>query len=94
MRRKKEWSKTIIIVSSKKKCGKASKGNTKVEYEIVTQISVLLNELSSSVSQVSELVKRQIDLDVILLDSKCYPLLDNPSTRGEAFWKSSGLLGI
>ena len=26
---------------------------------------------------------------VVLLDSKCYPLLDNESTNGEAFWKST-----
>ena len=44
---------------------------------------------SSTVRQVTELVKRQIGLDVVLLNSKSYPLLDNDSTRGEAFWKST-----
>ena len=56
-----------------------------MEYEIVTQISVFLDVSSSTVRKVTELVKRQIGLDVVLVDSKCYPLLDNDSTRGEAF---------
>ena len=60
-----------------------------MEYEIVTQISVFLDVSSSTVRKVTELVKRQIGLDVVLVDSKCYPLLDNDSTRGEAFWKST-----
>ena len=90
MKRKKEWSKTIIIVTLKKKVGKGVyKGNTKVEYEIVMQLSMLLDPSSSNVRQVTELVNKQVELDVILLDSKCYPLLDNDSTRGEAFWKST-----
>ena len=56
---------------------------------IVTQTSVFLDVSSSTVRQVTELVKRQIGLDVVLLNSKSYPLLDNDSTRGEAFWKST-----
>ena len=47
----------------------AAKGNTKVEYEIVTQISVFLDVSSSTVRQMTELVERQIGLDVVLLDS-------------------------
>ena len=91
MKRKKGWSKTIIIVSLKKKSSKgaASRGNMRVEYEIVTQVSVFLDPSSSTVRKVAELVKRQIDVDVILLDSKCYPLLENDSTSGELYWRST-----
>ena len=30
--------------------------------------------------------------DVVLLDSKCFPLLDNDSTKGIEFWKSANRL--
>ena len=91
MKRKRGWSKTIIIVSLKKKNSKGTawKGNMRVEYQIVTQVSIFLNASSSTVQKVTNLVKQQIDLDVILLDSKCYPLLENDSTSGEVFWKST-----
>ena len=62
-------------MSLRKRSGKGStKGNAEVEYEIVTKISVFLDVSSSTVRKVTELVKRQIGLDVVLLDSKCYPL--------------------
>ncbi len=64
------------------------KGNAKVDSEIVTQMHVTLDSLSCTVPRVSELIRRQLDM-VVLLDSKCYPLMDNDSTRGASFWKSS-----
>ena len=60
-----------------------------MEYEIVTQVTVSLDPSSSNVRKVTELVNKQVDLDVILLDSKCYPLLENESTSGETFWRST-----
>ena len=91
MKRKKGWNKKIIVVSLKKRSGKGStKGNPKVQYEICSNTNIrILGVSSSTVRQVTELVKRQIGLDVVLLNSKSYPLLDNDSTRGEAFWKST-----
>ena len=47
----------------------AAKENAKVEYEIVAQISVFLDVSLSTVRQMTELVERQIGLDVVLLDS-------------------------
>lgn len=89
-KRKKGWSKTIIVVTLKKKSGSgSSKGNAKLVYEIVTQVSVLLDTSTSTVRQVTKLVGKQVDQGVILLDSKCYPILENESTSGEAFWKST-----
>jgi len=35
------------------------------------------------------MVKEQLSFDVILLDSKCFPLLDNDNTKGIEFWKST-----
>ena len=60
----------MIIVSVKKRSGKLSKGHGKVEYDIVTQVTVLLDATISTVRRVTELVGKQVD-------SKCYPLLEN-----------------
>lgn len=93
IKRKKAWSKTIILVSLKKNedvKGGTKKGNSRVQYEIVTQITVTLDSsLSCSVPRVAGLVSKQANIDVVLLDSKCYPILDNDSTTGESFWRST-----
>ncbi len=79
-----------MVVSVKKREEKGTwKGNAKVDYEIVTQTHVTLDSLSCTVPRVSELIRRQLDMEVVLLDSKSYPLMDNDSTRGASFWKSS-----
>ena len=88
-KKKKGFGKTVVVVSLRKKAGTTSKGDTKLEYEIVTQITVLMDSSTCNVRRVTELVERQLDQGVILLDSKCYPILENESTSVEAFWKSS-----
>ena len=89
-RSKKTWRKTIILVSLTKREGvRACKGKSRVDYEVVTQVVVNLGPSACSVSSVTDLVRKQVDFDVILLDSKCYPLLGNESTSGEGFWKST-----
>ena len=35
------------------------------------------------------MVSKQVGVEVILLDSKCYPLLENNSTSAESFWRST-----
>ena len=40
-------------------------------------------------STAAEMVKHQIGLVVVLLDSKLYPVLNNETTRGVDFWKST-----
>ena len=50
---------------------------------------VLLSPVTRNVKEVSQLIAKQVDFDVVLLDSKGYPLLDNESTSGESFWKST-----
>ena len=81
-----------MVVSLKKRDGKGSstKGNSKVEYEIVTQVTVSLDSSSPcTVCKVTDLVSKQIGMDVILLDSKCYPLLENDITSVESFWRGT-----
>ena len=48
-----------------------------------------LSPSACTVSAVTDHVRKQIDFDVILFDSKCYPLIGNQSTSGEGFWKST-----
>ena len=81
----------MVVVSLKKRDGNGSstKGN-KVEYDIVTQVTVTL-DLSSpyTVRRVTDLVSKQVGVDVFFLDSKCYPLLENDSTSVESFWRGT-----
>ena len=91
VKRKKGWSKTVVLVSLRKREGKggSTKGNSRVEYDIVTQVTVTLDSSSCTVRRVADLVSKQVGVDVILLDSKCYPLLENDSTSVESFWRGT-----
>ena len=48
-------------------------------------------DLSSpcTVRRVTDLVSKQVGVDVVLLDSKGYPLLENDSTSVESFWRGT-----
>ena len=67
---------------------RASKGNARVDYEVVD-----LSPSACTVSAVTDLVRKQVAFDVLLLDSKCYQLLGNENTSGEGFWKSTQSVG-
>ena len=64
-----------MIISVRRREGKKDtwKGNAKVD-EVVTQKLVTLDASSCTVRRVAELLKRLLDMEVVLLDSKCYPL--------------------
>ena len=38
---------------------------------------------------VAELVRHQVGFEVVLLDSKCFPVLDSETMAGIDFWKSN-----
>ncbi len=79
-----------MIVSVKKRDGKKVwKGNAKVNYEVVTQTHLALDSNSCNMRRVSDILRKQLNFDVVLLDKKCYPLMENDSTSSESFWKSS-----
>ena len=67
----------------------AAKGNAKVEYEIVTQISVFLDVSSSIVRQMTTGGVTNWPGHSFVGQLSATPLLDNDSTRSEAFWKST-----
>lgn len=60
-----------------------------LEYQVITQLVVSIDSNRCSPSAVSEQVHQQIGFDVILLDSKCFPIMENDSTCAIDFWKSN-----
>ena len=88
--RKGTWRKSIIVVSLSKKGTSvpgSSKSNPHVDYKVVTQVYVNLDESKCTLNTVAEM-KDQLSFEVILLDSKCFPLLDE-NAQGTRFWKST-----
>ena len=90
-RKKSTFRKTIALVSlspapADRPCTSTSPGLT---YSIVTQVVVALEVNKCGPTVVAELVKQQVGYDVILLDSKCFPVLDNDISRSSEFWKST-----
>lgn len=88
--------KTIPVANlSLRDSTKASTSSSKTNgmiYTIVTQVIVSINSSlgECNVTSVSEMVKAQLGgLEVILLDSKLYPIMDNEATSGVEFWKST-----
>ena len=60
-----------------------------MDYKVVTQVVVKPDETKCTLKAVAEMVKEQLSFNVLLLDSKCFLLLDNDSTNGVEFWKST-----
>ena len=74
---------------SARKQGPSSRN--RIQYTAVTQMTVSLDPSRGQccVSGVCEKVKEQIGFDVVLLDSKCFPVLPNDDTSCPEFWKST-----
>ena len=60
-----------------------------LDYTTVTEVVVSLSAAQCTVLAVAGLVVQQLGFDVVLMDSKCYPLLDSEGTSGLGFWKST-----
>ena len=54
---------------------KSTKGKGPVKYDIIIQVVVNLSPVTCTVKKVSQLVAKQVDFDVILLESKGFLLL-------------------
>ena len=79
-----KFKKTIMIVSLSKK-GKG-RDRQRLEYSTVTQVVVSLSPSQCTVQAVGEVVTQQVGFDVVLLDSKCYQLVNTEGTSGVDFW--------
>ena len=77
--------KGILLVTISKK----DKPKGKVDYTAVTQVILSLSSSQCNVPAAANLVSEQVGFEVILLDSKCYPLLPNEGTSGTEFWKGT-----
>ena len=91
-RRPTTFRKTVAVVSlslpssSKPSTSKAS---AHLEYNVVTQVVVTLEVGRCSPVNVAELVNQQVGFQVVLLDSKCFPILESDTTTGTDYWKSN-----
>ena len=90
-RKKNTFWKTIVLVSLANAASDklSSSKSSDVTYAVVTQIVVALEPDNCSPVLVAQLVEQQVRYDVILLDSKCFPILDNDTTRTTEYWKST-----
>ena len=77
------------VVSSAREQGPSTR--KRIQYTAVTQITVSLDPTRGQccVSGMCEKMKEHVGFDVILLDSKCYPILPNDDTSCAEFWKST-----
>ena len=82
-----EIKKNILVVSLSKKGKERAKQH--LEYTTVTQIVISLSPSQCSVPAIAQIVTQQVGFQVILLDSKCYPLLSSEGTSGTECWKST-----
>ena len=85
------FRKTIALVSlSAPNPNKPSTSKSSlVEYKTVTQIVVTLEVGHCSLAAVAEAVSQQVMFEVVLLDSKCFPILTSETTNTTEFWKSN-----
>ena len=84
-------TKTIVLVSLQLKDGQAPSSSkaSKIDFQVVTNIVLTLEPSQCNLAAVGKLVAQQVGFEVILLDSKAYPLLPSDATSGAQFWKST-----
>ena len=88
---KKQIKKTILLANlstrdvQKPSCSSASR----LVHNVITQVIISLDPSACNLTQAAQSVKMQVGFEVILLDSKLFPLLDNESTSGVEFWRST-----
>lgn len=58
-------------------------------YSIITQTQVSIDNSCCNPTSISNLISLNVGFEVVLLDSKCYPILHNEATTEFEFWKST-----
>ena len=61
----------------------------RIPSKVITQVVVSLKVGHCSPSLVAELVRQQVGFEVVLLDSKCFPILESETIAATDFWKSN-----
>ena len=89
-RKSTNFRKTIALVSLATVADKPSTSKSScLEYKVITQLVVTLEVGHCSLTSVTEAVTQQVAFDVVLLDSKCFPILQSETTNETEFWKSN-----
>ena len=88
---KKRLIKKSIVLGSLSVREQGTSSKNKIQYSVVTNITVTLDPTCGqcSVRGVCAKVKEQVGFEVVLLDSKCYPILSNEDTSIPDFWRST-----
>ena len=60
-----------------------------LNYTTVTQTQVSVDNSCCSPTAIASLIASNVGFEVILLDSKCYPILHTETTTEFEFWKST-----
>ena len=60
-----------------------------LEYKVITQVVVTLEVGLCKCSVIADFIRQQVGFQVTLLDSKCFPIMENDTTNGADFWKSN-----
>lgn len=83
--------KSILLASLSLQEQGTSSSKSKLQYEVVTQIIVSLDPTLGHccVKAVCDKVKEQVEFEVVLLDSKCYPITTNEITNDPEYWKGT-----
>ena len=83
--------KSIVVANLSARDGsRASSSKTNgLTYTEVTQVLVSLTVAECNVLAVSEFVRAQLGFEVVLLDSKLYPIANIEATSGMDYWKST-----
>ena len=83
--------KSILLATLSLQEQGTSSSKSKLQYEVVTQIIVSLDPTLGHccVKAVCDKVKDQVRFEVVLLDSKCYPITANEITSDPEYWKGT-----
>ena len=56
---------------------------------MVTNLIVSIDSTQCNVTAVADLVRKQVGFEVVLLDSKLFPIFENEASSSFDFWKST-----
>ena len=88
---KKRLIKKNILLSSFSLRGQGTSSSSKIQHTVITNVTVTLDPACGqcNIKEVCNKVREQVGFEVVLLDSKCYPLVSNGDTSDPDFWKSN-----
>ena len=83
------FRKTVALVSLTDDNKPSTSKAINLEYKIITQLVISIEFGHCSLVAVADSVSQQVGFPVVLLDSKCYRIMDSTTTNSIGFWKSN-----